>query len=86
MTRGQAIRLCCIEICAPFACIVHFSVKAGQRVEVGDTLASVEAVKLEAPLLAPVPGVVSALSAEDFSDVAGGDVLLTIDAAPQEGQ
>ncbi|EPD70513.1 hypothetical protein HMPREF1219_00441 [Corynebacterium pyruviciproducens ATCC BAA-1742] len=52
----------------------------------GDTLASVEAVKLEAPLLAPVPGVVSALSAEDFSDVAGGDVLLTIDAAPQEGQ
>lgn len=67
-----------MEICAPFAGIVHFSVTEGQTVEVGDTLASVEAVKLEAPIVAPGPGVISSIHVADYSDVSGGDVLLTL--------
>lgn len=67
-----------MEICAPFAGIVHFSVTEGQTVKVGDTLASVEAVKLEAPIVAPGPGIISSIHVADYSDVSGGDVLLTL--------
>ncbi|MCQ9370573.1 acetyl-CoA carboxylase biotin carboxyl carrier protein subunit [Corynebacterium sp. 35RC1] len=67
-----------MKICAPFAGIVHYKVAAGDRVETGQELASVEAIKLEAPLLAPGPGVVDELHVADFSDVIGGDALITL--------
>lgn len=46
--------------------------------ETGDVLATVEAVKLEAPVPAPAPGKVAKLSREDFTDVVGGDLLLEV--------
>lgn len=67
-----------MKICAPFAGIVHYRVAAGDRVDTGDPLATVEAVKLEAPVLAPGPGVVDTLHLADFSDVLGGDELLEL--------
>lgn len=67
-----------MEIFAPFAGIVRFHVSEGERVETGQVLATVEAVKLEAPVPAPGPGVVDKLRLDDFSDVVGGDVLLEV--------
>lgn len=67
-----------MKICAPFAGIVHYRVAAGARVTTGDQLATVEAVKLEAPVLAPGPGVVERLDREDFTDVVGGEELLEL--------
>jgi len=68
-----------MDICAPFAGIVRFHVAAGAQVTTGDPLATVEAVKLEAPVLAPGPGTVARLAAEDFADVLGGDLLLEVE-------
>lgn len=71
-----------MKIHAPFAGIVRYHVTEGQAVATGDTLATVEAVKLEAPVVAPGPGVVGKLGAGDFQDVLGGDVLLTLEEKP----
>ncbi|MCS5479900.1 acetyl-CoA carboxylase biotin carboxyl carrier protein subunit [Corynebacterium sp. YIM 101645] len=67
-----------MDICAPFAGIVRYHVAAGDTVATGDALATVEAVKLEAPVLAPGPGTVGRLAREDFSDVLGGQLLLEV--------
>ncbi|MBC2681803.1 acetyl-CoA carboxylase biotin carboxyl carrier protein subunit [Corynebacterium anserum] len=67
-----------MKIYAPFAGVVRFLVADGQTVETGDQLAVVEAVKLEAPVLAPGPGVVQRSIHEDFVDVAGGDEILRL--------
>lgn len=67
-----------MQIHAPFAGIVRYHVSAGQQVATGDVLATVEAVKLEAPVAAPGPGTVGTLSRPDFSDVQGGDLLCEV--------
>lgn len=70
-----------MKICAPFAGIVHYKVAVGEIVATGQELASVEAVKLEAPVCAPGPGKVTALTKMDFADVLGGDELLVLEEA-----
>lgn len=67
-----------MKICAPFAGIVRYAVQDGDLVSAGDTLAIVETVKLEAPVVAPGPGVVRAIAFPDFADVTGGDDLLEL--------
>lgn len=71
-----------MKIHAPFAGIIRFSVADGQHVDTGAELAVVEAVKLEAPVLAPGPGIVHRLpELADFSDVTGGDVIVELKEA-----
>ncbi|QFQ02608.1 Biotin/lipoyl attachment protein [Corynebacterium urogenitale] len=67
-----------MKIHAPFAGIARFAVADGDSVEVGDVLAVVEAVKLEAPVVAPGPGIIRRSIHGDFVDIAGGDVLMEI--------
>ncbi|MDH2455211.1 acetyl-CoA carboxylase biotin carboxyl carrier protein subunit [Corynebacterium bovis] len=67
-----------MDICAPFAGIARFRVADGEDVAPGDVLVIVEAVKLEAPVLAPGPGTVRRTVTGDFVDVEGGDVLLQV--------
>ncbi|MGO2640439.1 MULTISPECIES: acetyl-CoA carboxylase biotin carboxyl carrier protein subunit [Corynebacterium] len=67
-----------MKIFAPFAGIVRYHVKEGEKVSAGDIIATVEATKLEAPVHTPGPGVVTQLRMEPFSDVVGGDELATI--------
>ncbi|GAB3595219.1 Biotin/lipoyl attachment protein [Corynebacterium faecale] len=69
-----------MKICAPFAGIVHYFVAEGDPVKTGEQIGTVEAIKLEAPILSPGPGVVASVEFDDFSDVTGGDVLLTLEA------
>ncbi|WP_047260611.1 biotin/lipoyl-containing protein [Corynebacterium uterequi] len=67
-----------MKIHAPFAGIVRYHVAPGQQVAAGDTLATVEAIKLEASVPAPGPGTVGEVFRADFSDVLGGDELLEL--------
>ena len=60
-----------MKIYAPFAGIVHYHVAAGDTVTTGQKLASVEATKLEAAVIAPGPGVVVELSVADFGGARG---------------
>ena len=70
-----------MNICAPFAGIVRYHVAAGQVVEAGQGIATVEATKLESPVATPWPGVVTSLAHADFDDVHGGDVLAVVGAS-----
>lgn len=70
-----------MKIYAPFAGIVHYHVAVGDTVHAGQELASVEAIKLEAPIIAPGAGRVGALLAADFGDVIGGDALMELQEA-----
>ncbi|HIW96594.1 MAG TPA: acetyl-CoA carboxylase biotin carboxyl carrier protein subunit [Candidatus Corynebacterium gallistercoris] len=67
-----------MKICAPFAGIIHYAVAEGTVVDTGSEIATVEALKLEAPVLAPGPGVVSQLLQEDFASVQGGEALVEL--------
>ena len=72
-------RLNAMRICAPFAGIVRYTVADGEHVDTGHPVAVVETVKLEAPVIAPGPGVVRGRRFPDFADVTGGDVLLELE-------
>lgn len=67
-----------MKIFAPFAGIVHYFVTEGELVSTGEKLATVEALKLEAPILAPGPGVVKHIFLADFADVIGGEELMEV--------
>lgn len=87
-SRPGAVRvtLPSMDIFAPFAGHVRFEASDGQTVTTGDRLAVVEAVKVEAVVAAPGPGVVQRGSVEDFSRVDGGDLILRLTALPEPGQ
>ncbi|HWC23254.1 MAG TPA: biotin/lipoyl-containing protein [Flexivirga sp.] len=65
-------------ITAPFGGVVTFTVAVGDRVRAGDVVAVIEAMKLEAALIAPTAGRVQRLAIPDQSLVEGGDVVLEI--------
>ena len=73
-----------MDIFAPFAGIVRFTVEDGQVVDTGEQLAVVEAVKLESTVDAPGPGVARRRAVDDFADVAGGDLLLSLEQVDVE--
>lgn len=67
-----------VEVCAPFAGVARLQVAEGETITVGQPVAVVEAVKLEAPVVAPCSGTVTGPLVTDFADVSGGDLLLRI--------
>lgn len=67
-----------MNIYAPFAGIVRYHVAEGQPVDTGEVLATVEAIKLEAPVMAPGPGIVAKIVYPDFTDVLGGDNIIEV--------
>lgn len=67
-----------VAVHAPFAGVARALVAPGAEVAAGEAIAVVEAVKLEAPVVAPCPGTVAEALPGDFADVAGGDVLARI--------
>ena len=63
---------------APFAGLVTVRVDAGTRVDQGDTVATIEAMKMEASITAPVAGVVERVALPGSSEVSGSDLVLVI--------
>jgi len=61
--------------------IVDIRVKAGDTVLAGETVAVMEAMKMENSLTTPVDGTVTEVRAQKGGEVATGDVIMIIDQA-----
>lgn len=64
--------------------VVSLAVEVGSRVEAGDPLGMLEAMKMEIGFDAPVSGVVTEIRARKGQQVAAGEVILVIDAKQDE--
>ncbi|WP_421841038.1 pyruvate carboxylase [Mycobacterium sp.] len=66
------------HIAAPFAGVVTVAVSAGEHVSTGQTIATIEAMKMEAPITAPDDGVVERVAVSSTAQVEGGDLLVVV--------
>lgn len=66
------------QVAAPFSGVVTLKAAVGARVEAGQPVASIEAMKMEAAITAPVGGVVERVAIAATSSVEAGDLLLVI--------
>jgi pyruvate carboxylase len=66
------------HVAAPFAGVVTLTVTAGDTVEVGQTLATIEAMKMEAAITAAKGGTVTRIAVTTTAQVEGGDLLAVI--------
>jgi len=69
------------HVAAPFAGVVSVTAEEGDVVEAGATVATIEAMKMEAAIAAPVSGTVSRLAIGSVTQVEGGDLVLVIEPA-----
>ena len=67
------------HVAAPYDGAVTVTVAEGDPVEAGQTVATIEAMKMEASITAPVSGTVSRLAVRATQGVEGGDLVLVID-------
>ena len=66
------------HVAAPFSGVVTVQVDVGDTVEVGQSVATIEAMKMEAAITASVAGTVVRLAIPKTQQVDGGDLLLEI--------
>jgi pyruvate carboxylase len=66
------------HVAAPFAGAVTVTVKEGAVVAAGDTVATIEAMKMEANITTSVGGTVERVTSDTAQQVEGGDLLLVI--------
>ncbi|QFU93097.1 pyruvate carboxylase [Amycolatopsis sp. YIM 10] len=67
------------HVAAPFAGVVTLSVSEGDEVAAGATVATIEAMKMEAAITAPSGGKVGRLAITSVQQVEGGDLLVVLD-------
>ncbi|AIG74674.1 Pyruvate carboxylase [Amycolatopsis japonica] len=67
------------QIAAPFAGVVTLQVSEGDEVEAGATVATIEAMKMEASITASTGGKVSRRAINAVQQVEGGDLLLVLE-------
>ncbi|MDG3011059.1 pyruvate carboxylase [Rhodococcus sp. D2-41] len=63
---------------APFAGVVTLVVDEGQRVEAGESIGTIEAMKMEAAITAPRAGTVTRVAISPVAQVEGGDLLVVV--------
>jgi len=66
------------QIAAPFAGVVTPAVAEGDAVEAGATVATIEAMKMEAAITTPVAGTVQRLAIGGHQQLEGGDLILVV--------
>jgi pyruvate carboxylase len=66
------------HVAAPFAGVVTVGVAVGDEVDVGQTIATIEAMKMEAAITAPKAGIVARIAVTPTAGVEGGDLLVVI--------
>ena len=66
------------HIAAPFAGVVTVGVAEGDRVTAGQTVATIEAMKMEAAITAPADGTVARVAVAKTAQVEGGDLLVVV--------
>ncbi|ATE56889.1 pyruvate carboxylase [Actinosynnema pretiosum] len=67
------------HVAAPFSGVVQPSVAEGDEVDAGQTLATIEAMKMEAAITAPKAGRVARLAVGNVQQVEGGDLLVVLE-------
>ena len=67
------------QVAAPFAGVVSVQVAEGDQVEAGQTVATIEAMKMEAAITTPVAGTVARLALGSVQQVEGGDLVLVVE-------
>jgi pyruvate carboxylase len=67
------------HVAAPFAGVVTLQVGEGEQVEAGQTVATIEAMKMEASITTQKAGTVGRLAIGKVQQVEGGDLLLVLD-------
>ena len=66
------------HVAAPFAGVVTVGVSAGDKVSAGQTIATIEAMKMEAPITAPADATVERVAVSATAQVEGGDLLVVL--------
>src|SRR5690349_7572630 len=66
------------QVAAPFAGVVTLKAAVGDAVRAGQPVASIEAMKMEAAITAPVDGVIERLAISETQQVDAGDLLVVI--------
>jgi len=66
---------------APFAGAVTVTVAVGDVVEAGGTVATIEAMKMEAAITSPIAGTVARVAINGTAPVDGGDLLIVVNPA-----
>ncbi|WP_037570400.1 pyruvate carboxylase [Phaeacidiphilus oryzae] len=66
------------QVAAPFAGVVTLNVAEGDRVEAGQTVGTIEAMKMEAGITAQQAGTVGRLAITRIQQVEGGDLLIEL--------
>ena len=66
------------HVAAPFAGVVTVGVAAGEQVSAGQTIATIEAMKMEAPITAPKDATVERVAVSSTAQVEGGDLLVVL--------
>jgi pyruvate carboxylase len=66
------------QVGAPFDGVVTLTVQPGDTVQAGQTVATIEAMKMEASITAPVAGTVERLALTGTQQVEGGDLVLVL--------
>jgi pyruvate carboxylase len=66
------------QVAAPFAGVVSLAVGEGDQVKAGQTVATIEAMKMEASITTPVGGSVQRVAIGPVQQVEGGDLVLVV--------
>lgn len=66
------------QIAAPFSGVVTLQVEAGAEIAAGQSVASIEAMKMEAAITSPIAGVVERVAIPKTQQVEAGDLLVVV--------
>ncbi len=67
------------SVAAPFSGVVTLQVEVGDTVSAGQSIASIEAMKMEAAITTPVAGKVTRLAIPKTQQVDAGDLLVVVE-------
>ena len=68
------------HIASPFAGVVTLGVTEGDEIEAGQSIATIEAMKMEASITSPVGGIVVRTAINAVQQVEGGDLIIVVKA------
>jgi len=66
------------HVAAPFGGVVTLLVTAGDKVEAGQVIATIEAMKMEASITTPIGGTVERVTLGKITQVDGSDLLIVV--------
>ncbi len=70
------------HIAVPFSGVVSVQISQGDRVTAGQTVATIEAMKMEAAITSPVDGVIERVAISKVSRVEAGDLIAVVEDGP----